>query len=514
MKKRIIIILIACLAIEGLTSPVHADPPVPEMVTMDEAWTVAQNWITLIIQKTGDWGGSQTAEAEQIQEFKRGERLLGYFCSVKPHGFIVIPLRKELAPVKAYSAVSDLDPESDEGMVDLIKGGLEGVLNGIEGQLGPVETVQTADLEQFLEINYRPSWQQLTGDVGTFKTELESGIVTMDYQEGEVMLTSLWHQYPPYNDQCPNMGCTHSAYCSYNQNAKVGCTAVAGGQIMRYWNWPPYGGPPNGNVSPYSDTYDWPNMPDAFTAPGDTVPPCNWPTAQVNAVAELLSEVGQACGMSYGCSASACPGQNMEDVYEDYYRYSTNCRKVERQNYTSGTWFSTMKDQFNLNRPVQYRFEVPAFSHGVVGDGWREIGTPTQQQWHVNYGHGDDGTTMWYAVDNWYQPGDDEYMLIDIYPAQALGSSLSGTYLRNSSFPYRYFDRDATGNSATFESGQNLQFLPDITVTCTSATGGSIRFEGSSSLNTRLFTRGDRSKGIRIYSGAIELNRDGSIKFP
>jgi hypothetical protein len=505
MKRQLITILLVCLAIVGPASSVQAQS-IPEVVSRDEALTVAQNWISLIIQNKEDWGGSQTAEVEAIQEFKRGERVLGYFCRVSPQGFIVISLRKEMVPIKAYSAVSNLDPESDEGLADLIKGGLERVLNGLEKHARSLEP----DAEGILEDAYlwKDTWQQLTGDVCAFKMGLESGAVTMNYQEGEVMLTSEWHQYPPYNDQCPDMGCDRSAQCDYNENAIVGCTAIAGGQIMRHWNWPPYGGPPLGSASPYSDTYDWPNMPDEFTAPPD----CSWSTVQVDAVAELLSEVGQACGMSYTCDASACQGRNMEPVYEDYCRYA-DLRVVERTDYaTAEDWFDEMKAQFNLNRPVQYRFETSDFTHAIVGDGWQEIGDPPVQQWHVNYGHGN-SKNAWYSVDYWYDVGDDEYMLIDIYPAQALGNTLAGTYLRDVSFPFRYFDQDATGNSATFESGQNLQFLHNITVACGSTTGGSIRFEGSSSNNTWLFTRGDRSIGVRICDGAIKLNRYGSIKF-
>ena len=101
---------------------------------------------------------------------------------------------------------------------------------------------------------------------------------------------------------------------------------------------------------------------------------------------------------------------------------------------------------------------------------------------------------------------------MNIYPAQYLGSWLSGTYTKQS-FPYRYFDRDATGSSAIFEAGQYVQFLPTITATCTSTTGGSIRFYGASVNNTRLFSRGDRTKGVRIYDGAVKLNRYGSIRF-
>ena len=40
---------------------------------------------------------------------------------MKPTGYIVISLHKELSPIKFYSEVSDLEPESNEGMADLIK---------------------------------------------------------------------------------------------------------------------------------------------------------------------------------------------------------------------------------------------------------------------------------------------------------------------------------------------------------------------------------------------------------
>ena len=127
MKRLVSMTLIALLVVIGLSSPVLA-----EMATMDDASTVANNWITLIIEKKGDWGGSETAEVVEIREFKRDERVIGYFCHVEPQGFIVISLHKQLAPVKAYSATCDLDPESDKGMADLLKGGMGRILDQID----------------------------------------------------------------------------------------------------------------------------------------------------------------------------------------------------------------------------------------------------------------------------------------------------------------------------------------------------------------------------------------------
>jgi len=494
MKKWSITILIACLAISVLASPVVA-----EMATMDEAQTVANNWITLIIQEKGNWGGSETAEVEEIQEFKRGERVIGYFCRVKPKGFIVVSLHKELAPVKAYSAVSDLDPESEEGMADLIKGGMERVLDWTEQLVGPIESARAEDLDSILEINYRQAWAELEGNVEIFKDRLESSEVEMNYQGGDPpLLSSSWRQGDPYNRQCPaGDTCAHCV---------VGCVATAGAQIMRYWNWPPYG-----EESPYSDTYDWSNMPDRLTGTSSA--------AQVNAVAELCHEVGIAVDMDYGCDGSGAHTSHwfytdMEDAYEDHFRYSTDIEPEDRDAYSAVGWFSTMKKQFNLNRPVHYR----VIEHSLVADGWREIGSTPIRQYHMNYGWGmigncTTGCNAWYTLDALHLGGkDEELTLVKIKPAPSMGSWLSGSK-SPPSFPYRYFDRDATGHDATFDAGHYLQFLPGITVKCTSPDGGKIQFIGWSTDNTYLFTRGDQSKGIRIHSGHINLYNQGSIKF-
>jgi len=500
MKNLTITIMSALLGIMVLISPVQA-----EMTTRDEALTVAKNWVALIIHLKGDWGGSETADVEEIQEFKRNERVIGYFCHVNPKGYIVLSLRKELAPVKMYSASCDLDAESEEGMTDLIKDSMEHILDGIEQQLGPIESARTQDLQNILEINYQPLWDELGGNVATFKAGLESGAIEMNYQHGQELLTSSWHQGDPYNRQCPapppGDDCT-AARCL------VGCGPTADSQVMRYWAWPPYG-----VGSPYNDAYDWVNMPDRATAGS--------PAAQINAVAELCHEVGIAAIADY-CGAAGCQTGNtlLENMgaFTNNYRYSTLASREERRFYAStAAWFNAIRTQLNVNRPVLY--EIP--QHFIVIDGWQEIGTPTVQEVHVVYGHGgsNDG---WYTLD-YDIPGTNpswqwEKMIINIVPDQALSSSLSGTYSRNASFPYRYFDRDATGNSATFSAGQNLQFLPRITARCTSTTGGYIRFVGTSSYNARLFSvRGTAAAasvaGVRIYNGGVRLYQNGSIRF-
>ena len=382
-------------------------------------------------------------------------------------------------------------------MADLLKGCMERILNRIEKDVGPVKSARTQDVTKILEIDYRSAWAELEGDILTTvqAPSYETDVGTLNYQEGDILLTTDWHQHDPFNQQCPappaGDDCT-AARCV------VGCVATAGAQLMRYWYWPPYG-----VGSPYNDTYDWRNMPDTVTGAS--------PAAEIDAVAELSHEVGIAVGMDYcGGTSSPCAStaytSDMVGVYENQYRYSTACTKRDRSSYTAVDWFNRIKSQINANRPVQYR--IPG--HSIVGDGWQEIGAGPTRQYHMNYGWFGTGDDTWYTLDA-LQGGSpaDEYMIEGIYPAQALGTSLAiGTYSKES-LPYRYFDRDATGSAAVFASGQYLQFLPAITLTSV----GSIRFNGAGTDNTRLFTRGDTSRGIRIREASIIMYAGGGISF-
>jgi hypothetical protein len=453
------------------------------VVTKDQAYLVANNWIQYIIQKEGGWGTSPTANISEIFEFQRGNRTLGYFCVVAPKGFIVISLLKELTPIKAYSATSDLDPNIDEGLADLLKGCMERLLDPVENALGSLETVSQSSLDNMLGTRQHRAWE-----------DIEHG-VDMNYQEGDTLVASRWHQGDPYNSFCPpppgGDDCTEP-HCA------VGCVALAGSQIMHYWKWPPYG------VSGiYADSYDWPNMPNAIDDGS--------PQVQINAIAELCHEVGLAVGMNY-CNGDGCGSgaqtYDMETVYETWYRYSTSCHRIDRNTMSEEEWFSNIQYQTNRNRPIQYR----VIGHSIACDGWREAGSTPIRQYHMNYGWANSATT-WYTLDSLIYGGyDDEYMMIDIYPIVSLGATLAGTY-NTSSFPYRYFDRDTQGAIATFNAGQLLQFLPGVKVTCVAGTGNYIRFVATPAANIRMYTEGDISKGARLYNGGIKLHPGGSLIF-
>jgi hypothetical protein len=503
MKRIVFGFLITCLVLQLLILPASAQP-----VTGDDARNVAQNWVTMTIRQQGNWGGSQTAQIGEIRQFKRGDRVIGYFCPVSPKGFLVISLRRELAPVKAYSDTSNLDPDSDQGMTDLIKLQMAAILDEIEQKAGPVATVSSANVTRIMEFNYLGSWDVLDTGAPAFQSQLQSGLVASNYQQGGVLLTTRWDQDEPYDYQIPAP--PQGSSCN-DPHCDVGCGAVAEGQVMRYWSWPPYLDP--------AQRYHWPLMVNQIQF---CTQHFQWedengnPLTQdhVDEVAGFLHDVGMRDGTKYcdgGCGSSANIF-DMLDSLENNFRYN-NAGSVERRNqYTPASWFSLFKQNINENRPIPYHVK----DHFIVGDGWNEfyLGPAFVQMYHMNYGGGLGAQNAWYLPESLPNGGIDEEMMMDrVYPAPSLGNALSGTYLLQA-FPYRYFDQDAYGNSASFSSGQNLQFLPGIKATCNSGTGTSIRFDGTGSLNTRLFTRGDTSKGVIIRSGTIKLNPGGSVKLP
>ncbi|MGB9619586.1 MAG: C10 family peptidase, partial [Armatimonadota bacterium] len=308
-----------------------------------------------------------------------------------------------------------------------------------------------------------------------------------------VILDSAWHQYWPYNDQCPNLGCTDP---DLNARALVGCVATAAAQIMRHWRWPPecVGGD-------YADPYDWPNM--AATVSGSST------QAEIDTVAELGHEVGVACSMDYGCEGSGAYHDDMVSAYENNFRYSTLAIMRKRDDYTAVEWFERMKTQFNVNRPVQYG--IPG--HSLVSDGWRESGSPVVREYHFNYGWRSAGYNTWYVLDA--LPGgnpDDEEMIENIKPNCCIGSAVGGPYIPPS-YPYRYFDQDATCSvSATFYGGHRLQFLHNVTLTCTSTTGY-LYIYGTTADNTRLFARGDPTRGVLLSGSTIKMSNGAQIVF-
>jgi len=500
--------LIALLILLIFTNPLPA-----QRASQQQALNVAHNWIDLIIHQNYHWGGSPEAQVVLITELKRDDHILGYYCQVAPQGFIIVSLYQNLAPVKAYSDTDNLDPFKEIGMAALIKDKMQRIQQDIEQLTGAEIQYASADqLDEILEINYRPAWNIFADedfDPARHASQTDYQALGANYQPGQFLLTTSWNQTPPYNKYCPDEGCDWSGFGSFNSNTWVGCTATAGAQIMRYWNWPLQGY----NEAPYGDPYDWPNMLTryVYNGAGWFNDPAGNPvtTAQINAAAELSYEIAKAVGMDFGCDGSSSPTSDMIDVYEDKFIYNDQCDKKDRNDYSANDWFELLKTEFNHNRPVQYRVE----GHSIVGDGWLEIGS--LKQYHMNYGW-DNGYNTWYTLDALHLGGEDEeYIVREIYPEWALGSTINGLYL-NIVGPW-YINEDTSGTFGSFGSGVGFQFLkPGHTITGYGAggAGNEITITNNSGYDPiRFFLHGDPAgqTRIKLTEGHIKILNGGQL---
>lgn len=480
----------------------------PQVPATSEIESVARHWIEMIIQKDGKWGESSDAAIRGVYEFSHYGKKIGYFCPVEPVGFLVISIRKELAPVKAYSSIHNIDPESDEGITGFIKTGISRVLNALEKKTGAVSAAPAEAIAAIIEIDYRQTWDNFIRNRIKVKNEVQPDEITGSTPPNLFLLTTHWEQGDPYNRHCP--GPVSGDDCTA-EHCKAGCTAIAGAQLMRYWCWPPYG-----SESPYNDRYNWTEMPNRISNSS--------PSSQINAVAELCYETGKASNMKYcsgdsdhPCASGAylsCRGlgcNSLEKAFSEKFRYRDAIEKADRKDYSVNGWYDLIKTQIDNNRPMPY--EIPG--HVVIVDGYQINGGV--KEYHVNYGWGDtgsEGKDIWYALDEIYGGNpNEEFLLQKVRPAPSIGPTLASSYtVPAASFPYRYFDMNATGNNTIFYPGHKLQFLPGVVLKCTGSVSQKLQIYGVSNSHTLLFAHGDEQYGIRIESGHINLYQNGSIK--
>jgi hypothetical protein len=391
-------------------------------------------------------------------------------------------------------------------------------IDAIEARLGPVEDVAPEDFASAFGYDYSNTWAELAVEPGTYARRLLSGQGALgEYIEGQYLVTASWKQGYPYNIYCPEPGPDND--CD-RDNCSVGCVGLAAAQITHYWKWPPY------RLVPSVDFHWW-DMPDSIDGNSDP--------AEISAVANLCYTVADVVetdfcsGGESGPCASAADVYDMEDAYpalrydvpDVTWRYVFGSPPIP-----ADTWFAMIQDEINDFRPIQYRIE----GHSVVIDGWRIQGGI--KQYHVNCGWANIcpsdlvpdmcnpavGSNTWYTLDDLlWSDWEDEYMVTFIVPEPSLYSILGFTsddYPCDLAFPYRYFDDyQYTGDNAWFEAGQYLQCRADVNITCTGSAGEAITFYGSVAGNgaTRLYNRGDTTRGIRVNEGAIAIYPNGTL---
>ena len=302
------------------------------------------------------------------------------------NGFVIVSADDCETPVIGYSHEGRFDPDN-------IPVQMEGYLQDFVARIQyGVENHIEAD-----QVTKR-QWQlvKATGRLNNSKSPKTVG----------PLLTERWHQGCLYNSLCPAM----SGPCG---RAEAGCVAVAMGQIMHYWRYPAtgwgsrfyyYHGVPF--FADFENTiYDWSHMPDSLTDTSNEV--------EIEAVATLLYHCGISVKMSYTVNGSSASSGNIPDALIRYFNYSRHLHREKQTDYSDEEWLSIIKNNLDLQQPVQYSGFGSA-GHSFVCDGYDD-----NNMLHFNWGWGGNADGF-FALGNLNPIGfnfnSDNYAILDIVP--------------------------------------------------------------------------------------------------
>jgi hypothetical protein len=375
--------------------------------TVSDAELIAQNWLSVVTHETGDWAGSLRPRITGSDVLTSAEDTpLAYTFAVSPDGFVVVPILKELPPVKLYSEEGSFDTEDPRGLVQLVRERLGNQVDGFVNAYGSVDAVPPADDEGRFPERHRRTWDRLLVPQDVLQQRLLGGNEPPLRGVGPLLTTS-WNQYSPYYDLCP-MG--DGGRCV------AGCVAISTAQVMNYHAWPSNGFGRH--------TYWWPGD---GAVPGDSLSAVFWDdydwSGSSAGIAEICYEVGVAYEMNYGSGGSYASFSVGARILPAYFRYDDSATQESGWRYSSEDWFVLIQNEIDESRPMPYSYP----GHAIVCDGWRIWGS--QDQIHLNYGWGG-SVNGWYAVDNIACSGGDhttEKLIKNVFPDPCIILTPDGT---------------------------------------------------------------------------------------
>lgn len=363
----------------ALAAPGLCDP-----VALSTARRVAENKLRHHIALYGDWNGSDSPAIAGGRPVQYNGRTVAFNFMVEPSGHILVAVDDVLSPILLYSTKSPFVPERvDEPLT--VESWIMPELHHQVQRIDRIASVPSAarslsTSEAGLRIRqawnfFRDNTQNLDGSRAVYRQSTGRSATVGP------LLTTAWGQAAPYNLQAPEDGCPDD-----DRHTLAGCVATAWAQVMRYWNWPEQGTGSrsyewNGqtlSVDFSAATYDWANMP-AFLASDS-------PDVQKNAVSQLLYHVGVAAEMNFGCVSSDSQAW-ADEILDEYFRYKSAMQFHYRDKYSSESWFTLFKNEFDAVPPRPVILSIWLLNgnggHEVVADGYQDA---TTSMIHINFG--------------------------------------------------------------------------------------------------------------------------------
>ena len=236
--------------------------------TPPEMERICQNWLTQVVFERGAWAGETSPQIRDVHEIIVNDTVLARCFSIAPSGYVVVPVLKELPPVKACSEECRLDVNEPHGFPQLLREVLIHRIRLFVDIYGSLDAPQPSQGDVLFGRINSQQWDRFSAGQDEFKADLGKGSFSPMDQVGP-LLTTTWDQSSPYNNYCP---------WGDGGRCVVGCVATAAAQIMVYHQWPEvgYGSHTywwNGDYScegstpgqwlsaVFSDSFDWENIP-------------------------------------------------------------------------------------------------------------------------------------------------------------------------------------------------------------------------------------------------------------
>ena len=286
-----------------------------------------------------------------------------------------------------------------------------------------------------------------------------------------------------YNKYCPPFGNTFSP-CP--DNSRVGCTAVAIGQVMWYWQWPYYAKVPLTMLDSLGHTsgqtmhqYDWTIIPSQIDSSTNLT--------SVNMVASLLRDCGYASKMEYKKNSSGAYLYDAADALINNFGYSSELYHAYRpdssDNLAQWVWLNKLKQELNQGRPIPY-CGYDGESSNQLGDGHSYVltGYNSADYFCVNWGYGYN-YTVWVSLDamnvNGYNYKYYQQAIFGVEPAPVCSYEIPSTQTSWETNLVELYHGNKTIQNKTYSSNKRGIIYSDNSVHFT----GSVHFEEGSTIH-------------------------------
>lgn len=197
------------------------------------------------------------------------------------------------------------------------------------------------------------------------------------------LMQTRWAQEAPFN-----LGIIGGDNAYY-----AGCVAVAGAQVMKYWQYPAKGNDEafvektigegstalTARATNTGDAIDWTHMADYYDRSTST----DYAVAANKAVADLVYNVGRASNMSYSTGGSGTTARALGAALIKNFGYDAAITVENRVNYTDEAWADKVYGELKAGRPIIYSgVSDKEGGHCFVCDGY----DATNDFYHFNWG--------------------------------------------------------------------------------------------------------------------------------